>query len=74
LTSFLPLHNRLQPEKRFSETNIISVSILIAIYKDLASAMELVTKFKVNITEKEYERDIRQPSALQLSGEFLGFG
>ena len=36
--------------------------------------MELVTKFKVNITEKEYERDIRQPSALQLSGEFLGFG
>jgi len=29
LGCFLPLHNRLQPDQRFSETNIISISIFI---------------------------------------------
>ena len=51
---FLPLHNRLQLGQRSFVTNIISVSISITVYKDLALAIELVTNFKVKINGKDY--------------------
>jgi hypothetical protein len=45
---------RYRTEKRFLETNIISVSIFIITSQDLALAMELVPNFEVKTTDKDY--------------------
>jgi hypothetical protein len=81
LDCFLPLHNRLQLERDyFLLTNIISVSIFITLCKDLASAMELVTDYKVKITEKDYwgqtihSNGIRRVESINLFGGLTAYG